>query len=82
MVRPEKQAGIGYLLLIFLGGFGAHHFYLGNIGVAITQLLLWWGGWLLSIVLIGWLPIAVVFVWWIVDLFLMPSYVRTANARI
>jgi len=31
-----------YLFLIFLGGFGAHHYYMGNIGAGIIYTLFCW----------------------------------------
>lgn len=81
LVRPMKEVGIAYLLLLLLGGFAAHRFYLGRIGSAIAFCLLWWGGWMLSIVLVG-IPLLVAAgVWWLVDLFLLPSMVRETNAR-
>lgn len=78
---PVKDTGVAYLLLILLGGFGAHLFYLNRIGSAITLIILWWGGWLTSFIYIGFVGIAAVIVWWIVDLFMIPSYVREANKR-
>lgn len=38
-VSPKNRLA-AFLLGFFLGAFGAHHFYLGNIGRAVTQLLL------------------------------------------
>lgn len=83
-VRPQKQFGIAYLLLILLGGFGAHHFYLGNSSVAATQLALWLVGWFLVLATIGlgWLLVAGVVVWLIVDLFQVPAYVKASNSRL
>lgn len=34
-----KSKGIAYLLLVLLGIFGAHKFYLGKIGIGILYLL-------------------------------------------
>ena len=80
--RPLKDVGVAYVLAILLGGFGAHHFYVGNIGPAVCQLLLVVIGWATSWLLVGFLLLAAWFVWWVVDLFLLPGFVRTANARI
>lgn len=65
----KKTALVAYLLWFFLGLFGAHNFYLGRIGVAVTQLIL-------SLILIG---LAVTVVWVIVDAFLIPGWVRRQN---
>lgn len=35
----EKSRLVAFLLCFFLGGFGAHRFYVGKIGTAIVQLL-------------------------------------------
>lgn len=65
----KKTALVAYLLWFFLGLFGAHNFYLGRIGVAVTQLIL-------SLILIG---LAVTVVWVLVDAFLIPGWVRRQN---
>lgn len=70
----RKSTGASYLLWFFLGGLGAHRFYLGQTGTAITQLLL---------LLLGWIPIGlgwlVLGIWWIVDAFLIPGMVEREN---
>lgn len=72
----RKSTGASYLLWFFLGGFGAHRFYLGRNGTAITQLLL---------LLLGWIPFAIGWValgiWLLVDLFLIPGMVREENIK-
>lgn len=80
--RPLKESGTAYLLAILLGGFGAHQFYLGNVGAGIGFIALWWGGWALSVVGIGVIAIIAAFVWWIVDLCTMQSQVNSANRRL
>lgn len=78
----RKSAGVAYLLLIFLGGFGAHRFYLGRSGTAAAQLVLSIIGVVLAIVAIGFILLAVVWVWLFVDLFLVPGIVREENMRL
>jgi TM2 domain-containing membrane protein YozV len=75
----KKSAGIAYLLLIFLGGFGAHRFYLNHPGSAIAQLLLWWGSVLLMAVFIGFVTMWIPVIWWFIDLFLIPQMVTEYN---
>ena len=65
----KKTALLAYVLWFFLGWFGAHNFYLGRIGVAVAQLIL-------TITIIGML---IVWVWWLVDAFLIPGWVRRQN---
>jgi TM2 domain-containing membrane protein YozV len=38
----EKSKVVTFLLWFFLGVFGAHRFYLGDIGLGIAMLLLGW----------------------------------------
>ncbi|NYF15674.1 TM2 domain-containing membrane protein YozV [Microbacterium sp. AK009] len=80
VVAPAKEVGIAYLFLLLLGGVAAQRFYLGLIPSAIVFNILWWGGWLLSILLIGIPMILAAAIWWVVDLFLLPTLVRRANA--
>lgn len=46
------------LLALLLGGTGAHHFYLGNIGLAVGYLMVWLIGAALTVIWVGWF-----FVW-------------------
>ena len=78
--RPAKDVGVAYLFLLLLGGVAAHRFYLGRIGSAIAFCCLWWGGWLTSLFIIGIPLLIAAVIWWIVDLFLLPSMVRATNA--
>ena len=38
----RKDTVVGVLLAVFLGGFGAHRFYLGQNGVAVLYILFCW----------------------------------------
>lgn len=78
----KKSVVVAYLLLIFLGAFGAHRFYLGHIGTGLAQLALNVIGWLLVIVVIGFIPLSVLGLWLIVDLFLVPGMVQQQNVRL
>ncbi|MBN2378466.1 TM2 domain-containing protein [candidate division WOR-3 bacterium] len=60
-----KKVWAAYLLWFFLGIFGAHRFYLGHIGVGLAQLFTAGGA--------G--------IWWIIDVFLIPSRVEQANLK-
>jgi len=68
----KKTALLAYVLWFFLGIFGAHNFYLGRTGVAVTQLIL-------TITVIG---ILITWLWWIVDAFLIPGWIRDQNNRL
>ena len=70
----KKSVGAAYVLWLFLGGLGVHRFYLGQTGTGVAQLLLG---------LLGWLPLflgwAVLGIWLIVDLFLIPRIAADEN---
>ena len=70
----KKSTGAAYLLCIFLGGIGAHRFYLGYTGSAVAQLALWLLGWVT--LFLAWIPLGI---WIIVDLFLIPGMAREKN---
>jgi TM2 domain-containing membrane protein YozV len=59
----EKSVGIAYLLWFFLGVLGAHQFYLGKTGRAISYIFTF-----------GWLGIGL-----LIDLFTMSKQVQQAN---
>jgi TM2 domain len=42
MEKVRKNPSSAFWLLLFLGGVGAHHFYLGNTGRAVAYLLFFW----------------------------------------
>ncbi|MGE0171033.1 TM2 domain-containing protein [Nocardioides sp.] len=63
--RPDKSLGVAYVLWLFLGFFGVHHFYLGKVGRGIGYLLTF-----------GWFMIGL-----LVDLFTLPSQVHRVNAE-
>lgn len=66
VTNDKPSMGVAYLLGIFLGIFGAHRFYLGHKGSAITMLVL-------SLTIIG---LVITLPWHIVDWFLIPGMVR------
>jgi TM2 domain-containing membrane protein YozV len=78
----RKSTGVAYLLWFFLGGFGAHRFYLGQTGTAVTQLILFILGWVTLVVAVGFVFLAAVGIWLFVDLFLIPGIARDQNLRL
>jgi TM2 domain-containing membrane protein YozV len=62
---------IALLLCIFLGHLGIHRFYMGHTGAGVAILLLSVIGWVTACVAIGFLFLAVAWVWTIVDLVLI-----------
>lgn len=73
---PEKSLAAGYLLLVFFGLLGAHRFYYGYKGTAITQLVLT----LLSLVTFGITGIAVG-IWLLIDIYFVYQYNEAHNRQ-
>lgn len=79
VANDAKSVVVAYLLLFFLWGFGAHRMYLGRWVSGIVMLLMWGFGWLTAAILIGWLPLGIVALWVIIDIFLIPGMIREDN---
>jgi TM2 domain-containing membrane protein YozV len=75
----KKSELIAYLLWFFLGGFGAHRFYVGRIHSAIGMVLLFLISTALTLVLIGYVGIVVWTIWWAIDAFKLPSWIAAYN---
>lgn len=67
-----KSKLVAYLLWFFLGGLGVHRFYLGAIKTGAAQALLAISGAFLLI------PLIPLFIWLIVDIFLIPRLAEEA----
>jgi TM2 domain-containing membrane protein YozV len=67
-----KNMIVAYVLWYFLGIFGGHRFYMKKTGSAVAQLIL-------TITIIG---IIINAVWWIVDAFLVHTWVRDYNREL
>ena len=78
----SKSVGVTYALWFFLGAFGAHRFYAGRIGSAIAMLLITICSIPLCFILIGFVGVAAVWIWWLVDAFLIPGWIRDFNSRL
>jgi TM2 domain-containing membrane protein YozV len=79
----KKSTAVAYLLWFFLGAAGAHRFYLGQTGTAIAQLLLTVFGVILIVAAgLGILLLIPLWIWLIVDLFLIPGLIRTHNSML
>ena len=69
--QNRKSTGVAYLLWLFLGWFGVHRFYTGNIKSGVAMLILA----LTGVGLVVGVP------WWIVDAFLVPGLVQDKNIK-
>lgn len=68
VANERKSAGAAYLLWFFLGWISAHRFYLGKPVTAILQILSYF-------ILVG-------FVWWLLDLFLIPGIIDQKSGEV
>ncbi|MCA9290583.1 MAG: TM2 domain-containing protein [Phycisphaerales bacterium] len=75
----KKSPVVAYLLWWFLGTFGAHRFYLSRTGSAVTMLVLMVVSTILTVIVIGFIGLAALGVWWLVDAFLIPGMSREYN---
>lgn len=80
VANESRSALVAYLLWFFLGFFGAHRFYLGRWGSGLVQLVLFGIGSALTIVLVGYLPLALLGLWWLIDALLIPGMISSDNA--
>lgn len=78
----KKSGVVAYLLWFFLGGFGAHRFYLGSTGPAIAQLVITLVSIVLSVVAVGLIGFVVVGIWVLIDAFLIPGMIQDYNSRL
>lgn len=84
VIRTQKSMAVAYVLLIFLGGFGVHRFYVDNVARAVWMLVL-------TLVSIAAAPFTVGFslllflvvgIMCIIDLFTLAGAVRRYNERV
>ncbi len=67
---------IVYLVWFFLGNLGVHRMVTGRVGTGMLMLLLHGLGWLTFWFGLGFLIWGFVGLWWLVDAFLIPGWLR------
>ncbi|MBN6205213.1 NINE protein [Ralstonia pickettii] len=72
----QKSIALAYVLWFFLGQIGIHRFYTGRIITGILQLLLGVSGWATKWLLLGYIPLGILWLWLFVDIFLIPGMCR------
>ncbi|WOI28731.1 TM2 domain-containing protein [Sulfitobacter dubius] len=82
VTNEAKSVVVAYVLWAFLGGFGAHRFYLGKTGSAVAMLLLTIFSILTMAILIGMFTLIAVGIWVIVDAFLIPGMINNERSKL
>src|SRR5690625_3292477 len=82
MENQKKSMVVAYLLWFFLGGAGAHRFYIGKTGSAITMLILFLVGWGTTWLIIGFFLIIPLYIWVLIDAFILHNEVNRINQGI
>jgi TM2 domain-containing membrane protein YozV len=78
--QNNKSAAVAYLLWVFLGGLGAHRFYMGRIGSGFGMMALAVASLILSVFVIGLIGFPILFVWWVADAFLINRWLKEHGA--
>ncbi|MBZ4022371.1 hypothetical protein CKO11_07865 [Rhodobacter sp. TJ_12] len=80
IANEGPSALVAYLLWLFVGFFGVHRFYLGRWISGLMQLVLFGIGSALTFLLVGYIPLALVALWWALDALLIPGMIATDRA--
>ena len=78
----KKSALIAYVLWFFLGGLGVHRFYLGRTGSGVVMAIISVLSWITVYIGIGFIGLAVIGIWWLVDAFLIPGITTRVNQEL
>ena len=81
-VQIPKSIGLAYVLWFFFGQLGIHRFYLKRTGTGIVQLILGVLGWILSAFGIGFVLLGILWLWLLIDIFLIPGMARSGGGTI
>lgn len=77
----RKDTTVAVLLCLFLGGLGAHRFYLGQSALGILYICCFIPYWLLSMLLFFGIPLIIPFFVLVAEAFLLGGRVRNYNER-
>ena len=68
--------------MVFLGLLGAHRFYNRQFVSAILQLLSTLIGLFFTLIIVGWFLIAIIFLWVLIDGYLIAGWVKRYNSKL
>jgi len=78
----KKSAIIAYLFWFFLGGLGGHRFYLARRGSGVAMAAISVVSGITVYVGVGFIGLAVVGVWWLIDALLIPGITMRYNQEL
>lgn len=78
----NRSVVLAYILWFFLGALGVHRMYLNKTASGFVMAALTIVGWLTAAILIGLVPLLIVFVWWIYDAFMIFFAARRHNQAV
>ncbi|WP_295532239.1 TM2 domain-containing protein [uncultured Thioclava sp.] len=81
IANEKKSALAAYAIWFFLPMLGVHRMYLGRVGSGVIMLLMTGIGTLLAPILIGYVPLALVGLWWLIDALLIPGMISQSMAE-
>ncbi|OOY22359.1 hypothetical protein BMI86_01740 [Thioclava sp. DLFJ5-1] len=81
VANEKKSALLGYVLWFMLPMLGVHRMYMGRVFSGVVMLALTGIGTLLSPILIGFIPLGLAGLWWLIDALLMPGMVSQDMAE-
>ncbi|MPQ93592.1 TM2 domain-containing protein [Thioclava sp. JE_KL1] len=81
VANEKKSALLGYVLWVMLPMLGVHRMYMGRVFSGVVMLALTGIGTLLSPILIGFIPLGLAGLWWLIDALLIPGMVSQDMAE-
>ncbi|QPZ90757.1 TM2 domain-containing protein [Thioclava electrotropha] len=81
VANEKKSALLGYVLWFMLPMLGVHRMYMGRVFSGAVMLALTGIGTLLSPILIGFIPLGLAGLWWLIDALLIPGMVSQDMAE-
>jgi TM2 domain-containing membrane protein YozV len=82
VTNEAKSTRAAYLLWLFLGTLGAHRFYLGSIGSAVLQLLMFIIGWATLAIGVSAFILIALGVWVLIDGFLVSGMTESHKEKV
>lgn len=78
----KKDVVLAYIIWFFLGSFGLHRIYMGYTFSGVFMALLHIISWALTIVFIGFIGLAIIGLWWLIDAIRLMGWVENHNLRL